>query len=93
MDSIRQQVTCARRRLNFQQFVRVAPWTLFGALLLAVVALAIPKIWALNLDRSLWNGWWIGGALALGFCFAVAIALWRRHGMIEAAIELASRSD
>ncbi|MFV1966908.1 MAG: hypothetical protein ACC628_15895 [Pirellulaceae bacterium] len=91
MDCIRQQVACVRRRLNMQRFARIAPWTLFASLVLAALALAIPKIWAWNLDRSLWIEWWIGGAVAVGLCFALSITLWRRHGMIDAAIELDRR--
>jgi hypothetical protein len=91
MESIQQQVTRARRRLNVQRFLQLVPWTLFGALLLATLAVALPKIWALNLDRGLWIGGWIGGAVALGLMIALGAALWRRFGTIDAAIELDRR--
>jgi hypothetical protein len=91
MESIQQQVTRARRRLNLQRFIQVVPWTLFGALLVATLAIALPKIWALNLDRALWIGAWAGGAVALGLVIALGAALWRRYGMIDAAIELDRR--
>ena len=47
MEEIKRQVGRARRRLIMQQFVSVAVWTLFAALLLAVIGLAVPKIWPL----------------------------------------------
>ena len=73
MDLIRRQVASARRRMLMQQFCAVAPWCLFATLLLAAIALAVPKIWVLNLDSGFWRWSWIGGATGLGLLTAFYI--------------------
>ena len=88
MEEIKRQVGRARRRLILQQFISVAVWTLFAALFLAVVGLAVPKIWPLSLDQQVWMMSWIGGAVAVGLLVAAVWTYAVRRSALEAAIEL-----
>lgn len=88
MEEIKRQVGRARRRLILQQFVSVAVWSLFAALLLAVIGLAVPKIWPLSLDQQVWLMSWVGGAVAAGLLLAAIWTYAVRRSALEAAIEL-----
>jgi len=70
MEEITRQVGRAHRRRVFQQFLFVVGWSLFATLLIAVVGMAVPRIWALPLDRQAWDWSWIGGGIAAGFVVA-----------------------
>lgn len=91
MDQIRRQVAAARRRMVMQQFLKVAPWCLFGTLVVAALALAIPKIWALGIDTQTWTWSWIGGACTVGMLIAIAWTFAIRRGSLDAAIEIDRR--
>ena len=88
MEEIKRQVGRARRRLILEQFVSVAVWTLFAALLLAVIGLAVPKIWPLSLDQQVWLMSWVGGSVAAGLLIAAIWTYAVRRSALEAAIEL-----
>jgi hypothetical protein len=91
MEQLKQSVATARRRLILQQFVGILPWCLFGSLLLAVIGLAVPKVWFLGFDPSVWLWSWLGGAIGLGFVAAVITASIGRLGTLDAAIEVDRR--
>lgn len=91
MDEIQRQVAKARRRLNAQQLLAVLPWTLFAGLLLAAVGVAIPKIWFVQADPTVWFWSWTGGAIAFALIAAGVLAAVYRRGVLEAAIELDRR--
>ncbi len=91
MEEIKRQVTRARWRLILQQFLSIVTWTLFATLLAAVVALAVPKIWVLNVDKQMWTWSWIGGSFAAGLVLAVIWTFFVRRGALEAAIEIDRR--
>ncbi|MFM2096606.1 MAG: hypothetical protein RIS70_3730 [Planctomycetota bacterium] len=96
MDEIVSQVQRARRRLVLQQFLQVAPWVMFGALLVAVIGLAIPKIWVIpGLDSpAAWQRWvasWVGGSTLCGLFIAVIWTFLVRRNALDAAIELDRR--
>lgn len=91
MEEIRKQVVRARRRMVFQQFLGVAAWALFAALLVAAIGLAIPKIWVLPVDSAIWFWSWLGGALGGGLLTAVVWTWWIRQGAMDAAIEIDRR--
>jgi hypothetical protein len=91
MDEIKRQVGRAHRRLVIQQFLFVMGWSLFATLLVAVIGLAIPRIWVLAVDQQVWDWSWIGGGIAAGF---VVAGLWTwiiRRTQLDAAIELDRR--
>jgi hypothetical protein len=91
MDEIRRQVTAARRRLVVQQFLGVLPWAMLISLLVAVIGLAIPKIWITNIDGSVWFASWLGGAVAVGLLAAIGWTVSIRRQSMDAAIELDRR--
>lgn len=93
MDKLQQQVRKARGRLNFQTFLGVFAWSLFGWLVAAAVALAVPKIWALGLGDAAATYTW---SIALGGLFAglATAGIWtwlKRRGDLDAALELDQR--
>ncbi len=77
MDEIKRQVKRAHRRLVFQQFLSVFVWSMFVCLIVGLIGVAIPKIWAVNSDPAVWRWSWIGGSLAVGLfsciraCFVI----------------------
>src|SRR5262245_56692875 len=96
MEELRRQVSRANRRLVFQQFMRVAPWIFFACLLVAVIGLAIPKIWvvpAVSTEQGaqIWLASWVGGALALAALVSIGWTFAVRRGWLEAAIEIDRR--
>lgn len=89
MEQIQQQVRRARRRLLLSQAIESVTWWTFAAMLLALVAIAIPKIWPLGLANS--QSWWIGwiaGAAMVGLVGGIAWALIRQRGPLDAALEI-----
>ena len=77
MNEIVRQVARARWRLNLEQFLRLAPWTMFAALLVACVGLAVPKFvflpaTATDAGWQLWLASWTGGSAVAGLLAAVA---------------------
>jgi hypothetical protein len=91
MEEIRRQVGRAQRRLVLQQFLLVFGWSLFASLLVAAIGLAIPRIWAINVQPQAWDWSWIGGGLGVGLLMA-AIWTWLiRRSQLDAAIEIDRR--
>lgn len=96
MNEIQKQVSRAHRRLVFDQFLHILPWSLFTTLLVAAVALAVPKIWFIPITRSeagwqLWIQSWIGGSVAVGVLIAAIWTYCVRRGALDAAIEIDRR--
>src|SRR5262245_45069826 len=91
MEEIKRQVGRARTRLVLQQFLRVFGWSLFTTLLLAVIGLAIPRIWILNLNQQVWDWSWIGGGIGVGLLMAAIWTYAIRRTRLDAAIELDRR--
>jgi hypothetical protein len=91
MEKIRRQVATAHRRMVTQQFLSIAGWSLFAVLLIAAAGLAIPKIWVLQVDMSIWTWSWIGGSLIVGLLIAIIWTYAVRHAALEAAIEIDRR--
>ncbi len=91
MDKIQQQVAVARQRMILQQFLGVAAWSLFAALLIAALGLAIPKIWVVPVDPKVWLWSWLGGSLGAGLLIAVVWTWCVRRSALDAAIEIDHR--
>lgn len=91
MEEIKHQVAVAQRRLVTGKFLSVVTWSMFAVLLIAVIGLAIPKIWVLNVDPVAWTWSWIGSALGVGLLVAIAWTYVVRNSAIEAAIEIDRR--
>jgi hypothetical protein len=91
MDQIRRQVSRARRSLVMEQFLRAATWTLFIALAVALVAVALPKLWVIPVDAEIWLWSWFGGAVGVGLLAAAVWTWFVRRTALDAAIELDRR--
>jgi hypothetical protein len=91
MDVLQLQVRRARRRLVMEQFIAIATWSLFVTLLVAVVGVAIPKIWVMTVDSQTWMWSWVGGAIGAGMLTAIIWTFCVRRSALEAAIEIDRR--
>ncbi len=91
MNELQQQVRIAARRLTVQQFLMALPWTLTAALLLAALAILVPKFWPLPNLTARWEALWLGGALAVGILAASLHAWLRRRSGLQAALEIDAR--
>jgi hypothetical protein len=91
MEEIKRQVSRARWRLVLQQFLLVMGWSLFASLLIAVVGMAIPRIWVLAIDQRVWDVSWIAGSAAFGLLVAGIWTYFIRRSSLDAAIELDRR--
>lgn len=96
MDQIREQVKRAHRRLSLELFVNRLLRCWFATLVLAVVAIAVPKLWSIDhlFAAGLPAGWSVKCA-AIGFFAgligAAAWTWWRGRSELEAAVEIDRR--
>ncbi|TWT78291.1 Chromosome partition protein Smc [Posidoniimonas polymericola] len=91
MDTLLAQVKAAHRRLVMEQFVRRLVWCLTGALAVAAIAIAAPKVLVVENLPAMWAQYWlIGGAAAALITAGVWTAVQRRSSL-EAAIEIDRR--
>lgn len=96
MNLIEKQVRRAHRRLLIATFLQNLGWAVFGCLLLAVAAIALPKITTLNWTESpeaytTWVRGWSIGAAAAGVLIA-GVMTWVRHvSILNSAVEVDSR--
>lgn len=96
MEELNRQVSRARSRMTWQLFMRIAPWCLFATSIVALIGVAIPKVWPLPITSTdegaqIWFWSWAGGGLALGLLSAVVWTWFARRSAMEAAIELDRR--
>lgn len=91
MNQIQAQVQRARRRLLLQRFGYTASWTLFAALLVAIVALAVPKIWTLPFNADLWGVLWVAGSVVVGLTSAAIWTFVTRPSLEATAAEVDRR--
>lgn len=93
MDSLREQVSRARRRLILEQFLRRLVWCLLAALIIAVVAIALPRIVAFaNLPQN-WDALWFTGALVAGLLAAAGWTACSNRSELDAAEEIDHRFE
>ena len=96
MNAINKQITRAHQRIVVGQFMRTLSWCLFGGLLVAAIAIAIPKIWHLSfLDSAAAHqnwlvGWAIGG-LILAVLAAMVVTFVNRAKKLSTAVEVDQR--
>ncbi len=90
MDHLHKQVRSARRRLILQSFIGRLTWCWFAALLLAVVAIGIGKIWPLA-DAISWALACVGTALVGGTLAAMVWTWLSGREALDAAVEIDRR--
>ena len=91
MNRIEYQVRSARRRLILGTFGRALCMTMFAALIVATIAVAIPAIWVLDIDFNTWAYSWIGGAAVAALLSATVFALVSAPTATEVAAEVDRR--
>ncbi|WP_428308370.1 hypothetical protein [Lacipirellula sp.] len=91
MDQIRQQVARARRRLWLELFLNRLVHCWFVALIVAAVAIAVPKFVAVENLPANWTAWWLGAAFVGGLGVALGWMFFRGRSELEAAMEIDRR--
>lgn len=91
MDELRKQVRRAQRRLLWRRFWHSFVWCLFVGLVLASIALTVPKIWPLAGETNLWQFGLLTGVLVVALLSAMAIVFFRSENEVDAAIEVDRR--
>lgn len=93
MDQLRKQVARARRRLIIEQFLGRLIWCTLGALSLATIAIAAPRIFVIHGLHENWDTIWLIGSFAAAFVVAGAWTFISNRSPIDAAIEIDRRFD
>jgi hypothetical protein len=93
MDQLRKQVARARRRLIIEQFLGRLVSCVLSALIVAAIAVAVPRVVAIENLPERWDMAWLIGSLG---CAVVATTLWTflfNRSQLDAAIEIDRRFD
>src|SRR6478735_1168133 len=93
MDQLRKQVARARRRLIIEQFLGRLIWCLLGGLSLAAIAIAVPRVTAIESLPANWDFGWLVGAVAAAVVVASVWTFLSNRSPIDAAIEIDRRFD
>ena len=93
MDQLRKQVARARRRLIIEQFLRRLVWSLLTALGLAAVAVALPRVVAIENLPERWDAYWLAGGLIAAVLSAAGWTILSNRSPLDAAIEIDRRFD
>ena len=91
MDQLRKQVARARRRLIIEQFLGRLVWCLLGALVLAAIAVAVPRVVAIEGLPERWDLGWLIGGLAGGVLATILWTIVFNRSQLDAAIEIDRR--
>jgi len=96
MNEINKAVSTAQRRLAIGQFFSILTWAAFISLLVAVIGIAIPKIWHLGFlesqdHKDAWIYSWILGSIVIGFLFAGIFTYRKLLSRLDVATEVDHR--
>ena len=91
MTELQKQVQRAQRRITLQRFLSACVWSLAGCLGVAAIALAVTKIWHIDVDPRQWQIGWLAGSVIAGLGIAGVWAWFHQFSMVEAAIEIDRR--
>ncbi len=96
MNEINKQVARARRRMITGTFFNILTWSAFAGLLLAVIGMAIPKIWHLGFletqqSYKVWVYSWIACGALIGLLATVFLTWVNRQSPLNVAIEVDRR--
>ncbi|HEX3599128.1 MAG TPA: hypothetical protein VHU84_03240 [Lacipirellulaceae bacterium] len=93
MDQLQKQVARARRRLIAEQFLGRLVWSLLAALVVAAIAVAVPRIVAINGLPERWDLGWIVGSLSVAVLYTIGWTYISNRSPLDAAIEIDRRFD
>src|SRR6476620_4294042 len=93
MDQLRKQIARARRRLVIEQFLTRLIWCLLGALSLTAIAVAVPRVIAIDNLPEKWDNVCLISGLAGAFLVALGWTLISNRSPLDAAIEIDRRFD
>ena len=91
MNRIESQVRNARRRLVLGRFGQSLCVTLFAALVVATIAIAVPALRFMEIDYDTWVNAWIGGSVVAAIIAAAAYALATAPSLDAVASEVDKR--
>jgi hypothetical protein len=93
MDPLREQVAQAQRRLVWEQFLARAGRCLFVAMIVAAVAITVPRVLVINVLPGGWDAWCFFGGVFFGL-LAAGVWTWVSHrSTMDAAIEIDRRFE
>ena len=93
MDQLHEQVARARRRLVLEQFLARVVWCVFAALVVAAVAIAVPRLIAIPSLPLRWDAICLIAAVAAGVVIAGVWTYLAHRSDLEAAVEIDRRFD
>ncbi len=93
MDQLRQQIARARRRLIIEQFLVRLVWSMLTALVVAAVAVAVPRVVAIEGLPEQWDLGWLAGTLGCALLWSIGWTLYSNRSPLDAAIEIDRRFD
>ena len=91
MNRIESRISSARRRLMIGTFGTALCYTLFAALLIAMIAIAAPAIWVMDIDFNDWVTTWIIGSGTAALIAAGVYAFATAPSQAEVAAEVDRR--
>ena len=91
MSSIESKIRAARRRILLARFGHALCLTLFAALLVATVAIAVPAVRTMSVDFQTWVYAWLGGCVLAAVLAALAYAWWTAPSLASVAVEVDKR--
>ncbi len=91
MEEILRQASRARRRLVSQVFLRELSRSSLIAFSVALVGIAIPKLWYLPFGQEVWVTSWMGGAAGVALLYAIFMAWSKRPNTEQSAAEIDRR--
>ncbi|NNE00399.1 MAG: hypothetical protein HKN47_24030, partial [Pirellulaceae bacterium] len=91
MNRIESKVRAARRRVILARFGRALSVTLFAALIVATLAIALPALRAMDINFENWVYSWIGGATAAAFLAAALYSVVTAPTVESVAVEVDKR--
>ncbi len=93
MDQLRKQVARARRRLITEQFLGRLVACVLAAMIVAAIAVAVPRVIAIENLPERWDLGWLAGGLAGALLAAIAWTVFSNRSPLDAAIEIDRRFD
>ena len=91
MNRIERKVATARRRLLLGRFGRALCYTMFAALIVATIAVALPALRVMEIDFQSWTYAWVGGSTLAAIVSAALYAVITAPSKVVVAEEVDRR--